>query len=161
MQLDHKTSELSNLQELNLNLLIAFSALYSLRLFEVVDLVQDTEFPPALLHTLKAGLLALAMLIWLAGWVSKLRPEVKHVARHISIDDLDKVTFRLRFRFRQAHLWEMMAEFELLDPHGVPLVLQVGRPGHQLLIQADTAFLTLLCKLMVHGALWGFGLEGF
>ena len=39
MQLDHKTSELSNLQELNLNLLIAFSALYSLRLFEVVDLV--------------------------------------------------------------------------------------------------------------------------
>ena len=61
MQLDHKTGELRDLQELNLYLLIAFSALYSLRLFEVVDLVQDSEFPPALLHALEAGLLALAL----------------------------------------------------------------------------------------------------
>ncbi len=110
MQLDHKTGELRDLQELNVYLFIAFSALYSLRLFKVFDLVQDTEFPPALLHALEAGLLALAMLTWLAACVSKPRPEVKHVARHISIDDLDKVTFRLCFRFRRAHVREIMAE---------------------------------------------------
>ncbi len=41
----------------------------------------------------------------------------------------------------------MLGHFKLLAPHGEPVVLSVGRPGHTSRIREDTAFLTMLHKL--------------
>jgi hypothetical protein len=45
MAFDHKTGELRDLQQLDLCLLKTFSALYSTRVFEIIDLAQDPDFP--------------------------------------------------------------------------------------------------------------------
>ncbi len=69
-----------------------------------MDLLEDPGLPPALLHCFEAGLLALAMLSGLAVLIPKLLQEIPQHTSHISIDDLDEVTFRLCFCFRHSYI---------------------------------------------------------
>jgi hypothetical protein len=68
------------------------------------------------------------------------------------IGELAEGTFRARYQFRRAHVWQLMQEFGLMDGAGQPLLLRVGRHKNQL-IWADTALLIVLLRL-AHANCW-------
>jgi hypothetical protein len=70
------------------------------------------------------------------------------------IDEVHEMTFRTRYRFRRAHVWQILQAVGLLDNHGKPVLLQVGHSNNQL-IWADTALLIVLRRL-AHAMQWDY-----
>eukprot|EP00961_Rhodomonas_salina_P234818 3173708-Rhodomonas_salina.1 len=92
------------------------------------------------------GCIALAAILQMAAVIPRTRVRTT-AAGHARITDFDDVTFRQRFRFRSAHVWELLRVLDLLDAWQQPKMLRVGRRTNKSKIWADTALLILLCKL--------------
>ena len=149
--LEHSTGELHQLQRVQLMMFMMVSASWSIRRLRA--LAGGAPVDPADADIGCAGFLpedfaclGVATFAALAAVVPRTRVSAPR-RRHLRLGDVDNVTFRSRYRFRQEHVWLLLEHLCLLDANGMPSFLCVG-DGMQL-VWADTALLVLLrCMVM-------------
>ena len=102
--------------------------------------------PSLKLEPIEMASLAAMMMAGMCASIPRIRVPVC-LAQHVTIYTFDDILFKLRFRFRQEHVWLLLQELHLLTADGDVRVLQVGRVGHTQAVRADTALLITLRKL--------------